>query len=126
MARINSFRDLQVWQLAMELVLECYQLTGRLPAEERFGLIAQARRCAVSIPSNIAEGHNRHARNVFLQHVNIALGSAAELDTQIEIGVRLGYLTSADAGAFIQKLGRIGQMLRRLQQSLASASPPKA
>ena len=58
MGQINSYRDLEVWQLGMELVLDCYALTSRFPAHERFGLTSQARRAAVSIPSNIAEGHN--------------------------------------------------------------------
>ena len=118
MAKISSFRELDVWQLSMELVVDCYALTGHFPAEERYGLTKEARRTAVSIPSNVAEGHNRHAHNAYLNHVNIALGSQAELDTQIEIAMRLGYLSDQDIGTFQQKLTRVGQMLHGLQRSL--------
>ena len=121
MAEISSYRDLEVWQLGMELVLDCYAITKRLPADERFGLTAQTRRAAVSIPSNVAEGHNRrspNSNNAYRNHVSIALGSAGELDTHFEIALRLGYLKSVELAAASQKLGRVGQMLRRLQQSL--------
>jgi four helix bundle protein len=120
MARIESFRELEVWRLAMDMVVECYDLTEKLPREERYELSRQTRRSAVSVPSNIAEGHNRHAHNAYLNHVNIALGSLAELETQLEIAIRLGYLTEAQIGVLASKLCRVGQMLRRLQQSLES------
>jgi len=99
MSEIQSYRDLDVWNLGMELVLDCYALTSRFPAQERFGLTAQTRRAAVSIPSNVAEGHNRrspHSHNAYRNHVSIALGSNGELDTTLEIALRLGYLRSAD------------------------------
>jgi four helix bundle protein len=118
MARIDNFRGLEVWQLAMEVVVDCYDLTDKLPKDERYGLIGQARRSAVSVASNIAEGHNRHARKGYLNHVCIALASLAELDTQIEIAVRLKYLSATQAFEYQEKLERVGQMLRRLQQSL--------
>lgn len=118
MAQINSFRELDVWQVAMELVVDCYRLTGKYPLDERFALTRDTHRSAVSIPSNVAEGHNRHAHNVYLNHVNIALGSTAELDTQVEIAVRLGYVSASDVRDVNAKLARVGQMLRRLQQSL--------
>jgi four helix bundle protein len=121
MAEISSYRDLEVWQLGIELVLDCYAITNRLPPDERFGLTAQARRAAVSIPSNVAEGHNRrspNSNNAYRNHVSIALGSTGELDTHFEIALGLGYLRSVELAAASQKLGRVGQMLRRLQQSL--------
>jgi four helix bundle protein len=105
----------------MELVLDCYALTKRFPYDERYGLSSQSRRAAVSIPSNVAEGHNRrspHSNNAYRNHVSIALGSCGELDTQLEIALRLGYLPHADLLAANDKLSRLGQMLRRLQQSL--------
>ena len=91
MGEIKSYRDLDVWQLGVELAVDCYALTSRFPAEERFGLTGQARRAAVSIPSNVAEGHNRRSpqsNNAYRNHVSIALGSSGELDTQFEVALR--------------------------------------
>ena len=85
MARINTFRELEVWNLSMEQTTCVYRLTERFPRSEQFGLTAQMRRCAVSIPANIAEGHNRRSRRAYLNHVAIALGSLAELDTLVEL-----------------------------------------
>jgi four helix bundle protein len=82
---INSFKELVVWQKAMELTKEVYLFTNMLPQEERFGLISQLRRAAVSIPSNIAEGRNRGTRKDFVQFLRMADGSAAEVETQIAI-----------------------------------------
>jgi four helix bundle protein len=127
MAQINSYRDLDVWKVGIELVLDCYALTKRFPPDERFGLTSQARRAAVSIPSNLAEGHNRRSpqsHNAYRNHVSIALGSCGELDTQMEIALRLGYLPSGDLSAANEKLGRVGKMLRRLQQSLEDPAHP--
>jgi four helix bundle protein len=121
-AKINSYRDLDVWQVAMELVVDTYLILKRLPMDERFGLTSQGRRCAVSIPSNVAEGHNRHADRVYLNHVNIALGSLAELETDLEIAVRLKYLAPGDVAPLLAKADRVGRMLRRLQQSLEASA----
>lgn len=118
MAKINSFRELDVWQLSMDLVVDCYRVTESYPAEEKFALRRETRRSAVSIPSNLAEGHNRHALNAYLNHVNIALGSQAELDTQIEVALRLDYLKTRHLSNFAEKLTRVGQMLHGLQRSL--------
>jgi four helix bundle protein len=120
MAKVKSFRELEVWQLAMQVVVDCYGLTQRFPQNELYGLTAQVRRATVSVPSNIAEGHNRHTRRAFLNHVNLALGSLAELETQLEIGVRVRYLTRQQVCEVSEKAARVGQMLRRLQQSLES------
>ena len=125
MGEIRSYRDLDVWQLGVELAVDCYALTRRFPADERFGLTGQARKAAVSIPSNVAEGHNRRSpqsNNAYRNHVSIALGSSGELDTQFEIALRSGYLRTADLKATNDKLDRVGQMLRRLQQSLETQS----
>lgn len=85
MNKINSFRDLTVWQKSFQLAKDVYNLTNQLPASERFGLIPQIQRCAVSIPSNIAEGQQRNGRAEFKQFLGIARGSAAELETQLLI-----------------------------------------
>jgi four helix bundle protein len=118
---VSSYRDLDVWRLGVDLVLDCYALTNSFPPRERFGLTSQARRAAVSIPSNVAEGHNRrspHSRNAYRNHVSIALGSSGELDTHLELARRLGYGRPDELAAAQQKLNRVGQMLRRLQQRL--------
>ena len=121
MGEIKSYRDLDVWQLGVELAVDCYALTSRFPGDERFGLTGQTRKAAVSIPSNVAEGHNRRtpqSNNAYRNHISIALGSAGELDTQFEIALRLQYLSAGALRAANEKLDRVGQMLRRLQQSL--------
>ena len=85
MAAINSFEDLEVWQMSMTLTEECYRLTSRFPREEIYGLISQMRRASVSVPSNIAEGHGRENTGAFIQHLRIAQGSLKELQTQLRI-----------------------------------------
>ena len=111
----------------MELVVECYAVTERFPADERFGLTSQVRRAVVSIPSNVAEGHNRRSpqsHNAYRNHVSIALGSSGELDTNLEVALRLRYVRPTDLAGVREKLARVGQMLRRLQQSLECPSRP--
>ncbi|MGH9328641.1 MAG: four helix bundle protein [Terriglobia bacterium] len=90
---IKSFRDLRVWQAAMDLVEKVYRLTEALPAHEAYGLRSQMRRACVSIPSNIAEGHTREHRKEFLHHLSMAQASLAELQSQLEISIRLAYLS---------------------------------
>ncbi len=88
--RVRSYRDLQVWQRSMELTVLIYKLTASFPREEVYGLTSQLRRCAVSIPSNIAEGQGRLNTREFKQFLGIARGSNCELQTQLEITRRLG------------------------------------
>ena len=105
----------------MTLAEECYKLTAAFPHEERYGLTVQIRRAAVSIPSNLAEGHNRRSRRAFANHVGIALGSQAELETQIELAVRL-QLASQDAAAPVQALAaEVGRLLHGLVRSLENS-----
>ena len=91
---IKSFRDLRVWQAAMDLVVDVYRLTQRFPRQEEYGLTGQMHRAAVSIPSNIAEGHAREHRKEYLHHLSIAHSSLAELQTQVEIATRLDYCSA--------------------------------
>ena len=91
-----TFRDLNVWEKSMSLVTEVYKLIRKLPKEESYCLSDQMRRAAVSIPSNIAEGHARDSQNDFLRFLSIAQGLRAELDTQLEICVNLGYFSRED------------------------------
>ena len=86
---MNSYKDLTVWQKAMDLVLMVYRITKLFPKEELFVLVSQMRRAAISIPSNIAEGYTRRTRKEYIQFVQTAFGSAAELETQLEISWRL-------------------------------------
>jgi four helix bundle protein len=93
MSDIKSFRDLEAWQVAMELVVRTYTVSNAFPRSELYGLTAQLRRAAVSVPSNIAEGQARGGR-AGLNHISIAIGSLAELDTQLEAAQRLAYVTA--------------------------------
>lgn len=108
-----------VWQKAMLLVEEVYRLTQVLPADERYGLASQLRRAAVSVPSNIAEGHARSSTKEYLHHVSFAFGSLAEMETQVELCKRLGYLVSEDSMRFDGLSDEVGKMLRGLRAGLA-------
>src|SRR5258705_11947957 len=114
----NSFRDLEVWQEAMQLVEEVYRLSRRFPPDERFGLTSQIRRAAVSIPSNIGEGGRRKRRKADLYHLDIALGSQGEVDVQLEIARRLAYINDVDHQQVAARVDRIGRMLNGLIESL--------
>ncbi len=118
MAKLGSYRELVVWQKAMLLAERVYRLTESFPSSERFGLTSQMRRAAVSILSNVAEGHNRRSRGSYANHVSIALGSQAELEAQIELSRRLGYLDVSQAGPVLELLAEIGRMLHGLVSAL--------
>ena len=113
-----SFRDLEVWQEAMLLVEEIYRITRGFPHEERYGLTSQLREAAVSIASNIGEGARRKREKVFLNHLDIALGSQGEVDVQIEIGRRLNFGCADELVAVQSRIDRIGRMLNGLIASL--------
>ena len=89
---MQTHKELEVWQMGMDLVENVYRITGAFPKEEMYGLAAQIRRSAISIPSNIAEGAARKGNAEFIQFLNISLGSLSELETQILIAKRLDYL----------------------------------
>jgi four helix bundle protein len=112
----SSHRRLLAWQEAMNLVETIYRDTACLPADERFGLTAQIRRAAISVPSNIAEGAARHSPKELQQFVSIACGSISELETQLELAVRLGHL-KADAPSIALSC-RVGYLVRALRSSL--------
>ena len=114
---IESFRDLTVWQKAMTLAEHVYSATEQLPKSELFGLTSQMRRAVVSIPSNIAEGKGIGGR-AYLKHLRIALGSEAELQTQIELAVRLKMLTKGEAENLLSEASEVGRMLLSLLRSL--------
>ena len=111
---LHSYKDLIVWQRSMDLVLAVYMSTSQLPTDERFGLISQIRRAAVSIPSNIAEGRTRGSRKEFVQFVRIAFASCAELETQILIAQKLSSLGKIDYTKTLGLLTEVSKMLRSM------------
>jgi four helix bundle protein len=115
---IKSYRDLTVWQAGVALVEIAYVLTAKFPKSEVFALSSQVQRAAVSIPSNIAEGHARDSRKEFLHFLSIALGSLAELETQLFLAQRLTYVTREELSASLVKTEELGRMIRGLQKSL--------
>jgi four helix bundle protein len=115
---IKSYRDLDVWQKAMGLVVECYQIAEQFPEIETYGLISQLQRAAVSIPANIAEGHGRSHTKEFLNHLSIAYGSLMEVETHLQIAARLNYLDNSSLQGLLNKSAEIGRMLNGLMQSL--------
>lgn len=114
----RSFRDLDVWKVAIDLVKEIYRLTQGFPAAESYGLTNQIRRAAVSIASNIAEGQGRNSPKEFRQFLSISLGSTAELETQLVIAQEIGNLTAEDTNPLFLSLDRIRKMTRSLSSKL--------
>jgi len=111
---VSSYRGLIVWQKGMDLVVEIYRLVKKLPKEELYSLSDQMRRAAVSIPSNIAEGRNRSSSKDFLRFLYMAKGSLAEIETQMFIGVKLGYLEESDITTALNLCAEIGKMLNSM------------
>jgi four helix bundle protein len=118
---IQSFRDLNVWQDAMTLAEHVYELTEAMPRSEIYGLTVQIRRAVVSIPSNIAEGKAIGGRS-YRRHLRIALGSEAELQTQIELAVRLKMLSRAEGEKVLRETSEVGRMLSNLRKSLTRSA----
>jgi four helix bundle protein len=110
----RSYKDLEVWQVALELVKAIYKTTSKFPSSEKFGLTQQIRRAAVSIPCNVAEGQFRNSPKEFKQFLSIALGSAAELETQLIIAREIDYLSVEEPTVLLNILERIMKMLRKL------------
>lgn len=130
---VKSFRDLDVWHLGVELAETVYRVTAEFPKSELFALSSQMRRAAVSIPSNIAEGRSRNSTREFLHFLSISKGSLAELETQLELAIRLDY-TGSELHAARTQTEVLGKKINRLQTSLRArlpgpespAPPPKA
>lgn len=115
---IKSFKDLRVWQEAINLVTEIYQTTQKFPKQEMYGLTDQIRCAIVSVPSNIAEGHQRGTTPQYLYFLSIARGSLGEVETQVIIGHRLGYIDAVTAKRLSNKILEVGGMLGGLMKSL--------
>jgi four helix bundle protein len=120
---IRSYRDLLVWQKGMALAKQIYGMTRASPDDERYGLTAQMRRAAVSVPSNIAEGQARHGRREFVHFLSHAEGSLAELDTQLTLAVELGYCRRSDAHGSITLVAELQKMMASLRGKLAARLP---
>ncbi|MGL6074472.1 MAG: four helix bundle protein [Fimbriiglobus sp.] len=120
---LQSYRDLSVWQKAMDLVEMSYNITKRFPKEELFGLTNQLRRAAVSIPANIAEGYGRSHRPDYLRFLAIARGSLFELETHLILCGRLEYASREDLTPIWQTCQEVGKMLRRLIEVLKNSNP---
>ncbi len=119
---LRSYKELIAWQKSIDLVAEIYRITQEFPREEIYGLTSQLRRSAVSIPSNIAEGQGRATKGEFIQFLCHARGSLFELETQVVIGGRLGYITKETETELQQKMTEVGRILNGLLTSLGIAS----
>ena len=122
---VKRYYDLVAWQKAMDLVEQIYKVTKSFPKEEVYGLSSQIRRAAISVPSNIAEGHCRNGRREFVHHLSIALGSLGEVETQVIIAKRLAYLGAVPSTELLAMAEETGRIIVGLMHSLerhASAS----
>lgn len=118
MGKVGNFRDLRVWQSGMEVVEAVYRVSAAFPKSELYRLTNQIRRAAVSVPSNIAEGHSRATTREYLQHVSIAQASLAEVETQLEIAARLQYLETAGSTTLLQQVQALRKKLYTLRDAL--------
>jgi four helix bundle protein len=107
----NDFKDLIAWQKAIDLVVDVYKLTARFPDHERYGLTSQLRRSAVSIPSNIAEGHGRWTPAELVHGLRIANGSRQEAETQLIVAERLGYISDSETASLYSQLDEVGRII---------------
>jgi four helix bundle protein len=113
---MGSYRNLAIYTKSMDLALGVYELTGTFPKSELYGMTSQIRRCAVSIPSSIAEGYSRNSTADFIRFLNIANGSLSELETQLELSYRLSYFSDIDA--YNSQIRLIRSMLFKLIKAL--------
>lgn len=120
---MHKFKELVVWKKAMELAVDIYKITKEFPTEEKFGLISQINRCGISIPSNIAEGAGRNTDGEFNHFLGISTGSAFELETQLIIANKLGYIEQEKLDTIIKKINDVQNMTFGLQKSIKSIKP---
>ncbi len=118
MGNVRSYKDLLVWQKGINLVKMDYDVTSLIPDDERFGLTSQIRRSSISVPSNIAEGYGRAITAYFIQFLNISRGSLFELETQLTIANRLGFMKEVDYSTITNKIAEIQNMTFRLKKAL--------
>jgi four helix bundle protein len=118
MSRVISYKDLKVWHEAMQLTTQVYKLSQIFPKDELFSLTNQLRRAAVSVPSNIAEGNARHSTKEYIHHISIAIGSLAELETQLQISLNLNYINEESLNSIFLQTQKVGALLGALIKSL--------
>jgi len=116
--KIKNFRDLNVWNKGIEIVKDVYGTANGFPKQETYALASQIKRCSVSIPSNVAEGFNRFHNKEYKQFLYIALGSCAELETQIEVAAELKYIDEQRKSSLLEKLDHESRMIRNLIKKL--------
>ena len=119
---VRSYKDLVAWQKSMALVTEVYRASQEFPKEEVFGLMSQTRRAAVSVPSNIAEGHARTSKKEFQYFLSNARGSLAELETQLTIAHQLAYIDETGINQLLDRLGEVGRIVNGLLAALKRSS----
>lgn len=117
---VKSYRELVVWQKGMDLVVAVYQVTEQFPQSEAFGLTNQVRRAVVSIPSNIAEGQGRHSPQDFKRFLGIAYGSLQEVETQLILAQRLGYMDNMTEREILDRCAEVARLLNGLRKSLTT------
>jgi four helix bundle protein len=122
--KAQSYRDLLVWQKSISLAKTIYELTAEFPSEEKFGLISQMRRAAVSVPSNIAEGQARNTTGEFVQFISHAEGSLAELDTQLTLATEFNYLMADKVKSCADSIAELRRMLNGLRRAVSGQKPP--
>jgi four helix bundle protein len=122
---IKCYRDLLVWQKAMDLVIQCYELTEHFPKNELYGLASQIQRAVVSVSANIAEGHGRDHLGDYLHHLSIAAGSLMELETHLLIAQRLNFLAAGTVDKVLQQTDEISRRLTGLKKSLKGKPSPQ-
>jgi four helix bundle protein len=123
MTAIKDYRDLVVWQKAMDLVETIYRTTGTFPREEIYGLTSQIRRAAISIPSNIAEGNGRNTARDYMHFLGMAYGSVKEVETQVLIAERLRYINCSDSNGLVKMTTEIARLISGLANSLKRKMP---
>jgi four helix bundle protein len=121
--KVTHYKDLKIWQKGIALTKNIYRLTAKFPAAEVYGLSSQLRRAAVSIPSNIAEGQARTGTKEFLRSLSHASGSLAELETQILLGVELGYCALPEVESILQEIGELQKMVWAIRRKLSDVEP---
>jgi four helix bundle protein len=115
---MNDFRELIIWQKAMDMIVDIYKISAKFPSEERYGLTSQIRRAVISVPSNIAEGFGRKTTSDFIHFLHISRGSLYEFQTQLEVSLRLSFISKNEADELLVKAKEIEKMINSLILSL--------
>ena len=118
-SKVKHYKELKIWQRSMALAAAIYRVSANFPTEERYGLVSQLRRAAISIPSNIAEGQARHGTREFLQFLSHASGSLAELETQILLAVNLGYCGAPNVKEPLEEIAELQKMIAAIRRKLS-------